>query len=184
MPVERRHGLLVPEPGRGRLRPVVVRPGRARPRRRPPLRLPGPQLGRLLADVRLPLRVQHGRAGLPARRHGAPGTQPAVRHDVQAARSAPGHVPLRHGPARLQGVPGARRADGEAEAAPDPNHLHVGAAQGAGAGLPGDALPGHLHAGGDRAQDRPDGGARAGESHPSSRIRPLIDVTRLSSLCK
>ncbi|GIY34488.1 hypothetical protein CDAR_498811 [Caerostris darwini] len=55
-----------------------------------------------------------------------------------------------------------RRADGEEEAAPNPNHLHELAAQGAGEGLPGDALPGHLHQGGDCHEDRPHGSQGAG----------------------
>lgn len=58
----------------------------------------------------------------------------------------------------LQGLLGARRSRGEEETASDTNDIHVGPAEGAGTGVPGDALSGHLHQGGDRDEDRSDGG--------------------------
>ncbi|CAN8032975.1 unnamed protein product, partial [Ixodes persulcatus] len=42
-------------------------------------------------------------------------------------------------------------------------HLALLLAEGAGAGLPGDPLPGHLHPGGDRHEDRPHRGTSPGE---------------------
>ena len=49
------------------------------------------------------------------------------------------------------------------KAASDPDDVHVGAAEGVGAGVPGDALPGHLHQGGDRHEDRPHRGQGSGQ---------------------
>lgn len=45
------------------------------------------------------------------------------------------------------------------------HHIHVGPAEGAGASLPRDALSGHLHARGDRHEDRFDRSTCAGEPH-------------------
>lgn len=54
-------------------------------------------------------------------------------------------------------------AVGEAQTAAHPHHIHIRPAEGAGACLPGDALSGHLHARGDRDEDRFDRGPGAGE---------------------
>jgi len=43
----------------------------------------------------------------------------------------------------------------EAQTAPHPHHVHQRTAQGAREGVRRDALPGHLHARGDRHEDRP-----------------------------
>lgn len=40
----------------------------------------------------------------------------------------------------------------------------------------GDPLPGHLHAGGDRHEDRPDGGAGAGEYPVLALLLPCVTV--------
>lgn len=59
----------------------------------------------------------------------------------------------------VQSVPGTRRCvDGEEETTKDQDHVHLCPAEGVGEGLPGDALPRHLHQGGDRYEDRPDRG--------------------------
>jgi hypothetical protein len=69
----------------------------------------------------------------------------------------------------LQGVSGARRrTDGEAEAAPHPHDIHIGAAQGTGEGLPGDALSRHIHERGDRHEDRPHRGKGPGRRKQTS----------------
>jgi len=99
----------------------------------------------------------------------------------------------------VQVLLGPVRSEREAQAAADPHDLHELAAEGARARVRGDALPGHLHARGARAEDRPDGGARAGEAHhwsakPYENIRvwiviyigylgPLSDVIHLDSGC-
>ena len=50
----------------------------------------------------------------------------------------------------------------EAEAAPQPDHLHGGAAGGAGEGLRAHALPRHLHTGGAGSEGQTDGGSSSG----------------------
>lgn len=71
----------------------------------------------------------------------------------------------------LQVLLGSIRSEREAEAAAHQDHLHQLAAQGAGAGLRRDPLPGHLHARGAGAEDRPDRGPRAGEQDARARPR-------------
>jgi len=66
------------------------------------------------------------------------------------------------GPA-LQGVSGTRRgADGETQAEANPYHIHIGTAQRTGTGVPGDALPRHIHERGDCYEDRFDRGESTG----------------------
>lgn len=67
----------------------------------------------------------------------------------------------------LQALHRPRRTEREAEAEAHSDHVHQRAAEGAGARVRGDSLPGHLHARGARAEDRPHRGARAGAT-PSS----------------
>lgn len=74
----------------------------------------------------------------------------------------------------LQGLLGTRRSRGEEETASDTNDIHVGPAERVGARVSGDALPGHLHQGRDRHEDRPDGGQSAGQC--------IIHVERLASI--
>ncbi|KAL7863719.1 hypothetical protein SRHO_G00127030, partial [Serrasalmus rhombeus] len=61
----------------------------------------------------------------------------------------------------LQALHRPRRPEREEEAEAHPDHLHQRAAQGAREGFRRDPLPGHLHAGGARAQDRPHRGQSA-----------------------
>ena len=65
------------------------------------------------------------------------------------------------------------------EAAPHPDNLHLGPAEGARARLPGDPLPRHLHQGGDRHEDRPDGGESAGSGEA---VKPF-DWLNIKTMC-
>lgn len=57
----------------------------------------------------------------------------------------------------VQSVPWTRGgAVGEEKAEEDQDDFHLGPVEGARAGIPGDALPRHLHEGRDRHEDRPD----------------------------
>lgn len=63
----------------------------------------------------------------------------------------------------VQGLSGPwRSADGEAETEKNKNDIHFRSAERAGESFPGDALPRHLHQGGDCHEDRPDRGQSAG----------------------
>ncbi|XP_077388381.1 paired like homeobox 2Bb isoform X2 [Festucalex cinctus] len=81
----------------------------------------------------------------------------------------------------LQAVHGPRRVEREAQAEAHPDHLHQRATEGAGEGLRRDPLPGHLHARGAGAQDRPDRSQSAGlVPEPTCQV-PQAGARRLSS---
>lgn len=79
----------------------------------------------------------------------------------------------------LQSLLGARLgAERKKKTATDTNNLHFSTTQRARAGVPGDSLPRHLHARGDRHENRFDGGASSGKDFHSIKNDKFPATTR------